>query len=148
MDEFTRKILLIAALPTTGVGLAVTAIVWLTMGASAGIGALVGVAVVVPFFAIGQLILAKVLKHNPAMGMTVAMMLYLGKIAGLAVLLVLLADTSAFDTKIFAVNVLVCTLVWTAAEVWILANSKVLYVDPDNVPEELKVHQKLTAPRD
>ena len=143
MDQFTRTILLRAALPTAVVGLVVTAIAWIVMGTTAGIGALIGVVFIVPFFSIGQAILAGVLRKNPAMGMSVAMMLYLVKIGVLAILLVVLADTSLFDTKAFAINILICTLVWTGAEVWILANSKILYVDPDNVPESMTSESEL-----
>ena len=143
MDQFTRTILLRAALPTAVVGLVVAAISWMVMGTAAGVGALIGVVFIVPFFSIGQAILAGVLRKNPAMGMSVAMMLYLVKIGVLAILLVVLADTSLFDTKAFAINILICTLVWTGAEVWILANSKILYVDPDNVPESMTSESEL-----
>ena len=127
-----------AALPTAVVGLTITVVVWLVMGTAAGVGALLGVAVVIPFFTVGQVVLARIMQNNPAMGMTVAMMLYLAKIGVLAILLVVLADVSTFDTKVFAVNILVCTLMWTGAEVWTFANTKVLYVDPDNVPDSLR----------
>lgn len=147
MDQFTRTILLRAALPTAVVGLVVAAIAWIAMGTTAGVGALVGVVFVVPFFSVGQAILAGVLRKNPAMGMSVAMLLYLVKIGVLAILLVVLADTSLFDTKAFAINILICTLVWTGAEVWILANSKILYVDPENVPESVTPESEL-AQRD
>lgn len=147
MDQFTRTILLRAALPTAVVGLIVAAVAWVTMGTTAGVGALIGVVFVVPFFSIGQAVLAGVLRKNPAMGMSVAMLLYLVKIGVLAILLVVLSDTSLFDTKAFAVNILICTLVWTGAEVWILANSKILYVDPDNVPESMAPEAEL-AQRD
>ncbi len=130
-----------AALPTAIVGLAIAVVVWLAMGTAAGIGALLGVAVVIPFFTVGQVVLARIMQNNPAMGMTVAMMLYLAKIGVLAILLVILADVSAFDTKVFAVNILVCTLIWTMAEVWTFANTKVLYVDPDNVPDTVQTRR-------
>jgi ATP synthase protein I len=143
MDQFTRTILFRAAFPTAVVGLVVAAIAWIFMGTTAGVGALIGVVFVVPFFSIGQVILASVLRKNPAMGMSVAMLLYLVKIGVLAMLLVVLADTSLFDTKAFAINILICTLVWTGAEVWILASSKILYVDPDNVPEPTTTESEL-----
>ncbi|MCH9815589.1 MAG: hypothetical protein K0U64_03925 [Actinomycetia bacterium] len=141
MDNFTKMILRRAALPTAIVGLAIAVVVWLAMGTAAGIGALLGVAVVIPFFTVGQVVLARIMQNNPAMGMTVAMMLYLAKIGVLAILLVILADVSAFDTKVFAVNILVCTLIWTMAEVWTFANTKVLYVDPDNVPDTVQTRR-------
>ena len=61
----------------------------------------------------------------------------IGVLILLAILLIVLADTTWFDTKVFAVNILVCTLVWTAAEVYIFTTTKVLVVDPDNVPEAI-----------
>jgi ATP synthase protein I len=110
------------------------------------LGALLGVAVVIPFFTVGQVVLARIMQKNPAMGLTVAMMLYLAKIGVLAILLVILADVSGFDTKVFAVNILFCTLIWTGAEVWTFANTKVLYVDPENVPDTLKQRGPVDLP--
>ncbi|NBX70684.1 MAG: hypothetical protein EBQ98_02080, partial [Actinobacteria bacterium] len=43
--------------------------------------------------------------------------------------------TSAFDTKVFASTILLCTLVWTAAEMWAFSTGKVLYVEPGTGPE-------------
>ena len=98
------------------------------------IGAAFGAAIVVIFFTIGQVILNRVLQSNPTMAMTVAMTMYLVKIAVLFGLLLIFKNTTAFDTKVFALSVLVCTLVWTAAEVWAFGNEKVLYVEPGSGP--------------
>ena len=65
MDQFTRTIVRGAALPTAAIGVVISAVVWATMGSSAGIGALLGTVIVVVFFMIGQLVLGGVLKHNP-----------------------------------------------------------------------------------
>lgn len=134
MDQFTATIVRGAALPTAVIGLLISAALWAFMGSAAGIGALLGTVIVVVFFMIGQLVLGAVLKHNPQMGLTVAMTLYIFKIGVLLGLLLLLSDTSAFDTKAFAMTILACTLVWTICEVVIFAKTKVLYVEPDNVP--------------
>lgn len=134
MDQFTRTIVRGAALPTAAIGVVISAVVWATMGSSAGIGALLGTVIVVVFFMIGQLVLGGVLKHNPQMGLTVAMTLYIFKIGVLLGLLLLLQDTAAFNTKTFAMTILACTLTGTACEVVIFARTKVLYVEPDNVP--------------
>jgi ATP synthase protein I len=138
MDRFTGMILRGAALPTAVAGVAVGLIALLASGSSALIGALAGTAVVIVFFLIGQFVLASVLRTNPQMAMPVAMALYVAKIGVLLVLLLLLRDTTLFDTKVFALAVLVCTLVWTVAEVVILARSKVLYVDPADVPPAVR----------
>ena len=110
MDDFTKMILRGAALPTAIAGAAAAIIAGATLGSPAAVGALLGTVVVVIFFTVGQLILAWVLKHNPMMGMSVAMLLYIVKIGVLLGLLLLLVDVTAFNTKAFAMTVLLCTL--------------------------------------
>lgn len=134
MDQFTRAVLRRAALPTAVVGLAVTAATWVGMGSAAGIGALLATAIVVVFFLVGQVVLGRILTHSPELGLTAAMTLYLLKIGVLLMLLVLLKGTTAFDTKIFAVTILACTLVWTIAEVWTFSRSRVLVIEPGSGP--------------
>jgi len=131
VDQFTKQIFQKAAIPTGAVGLVMALVFWIAAGAASGVGALLGVAIVLPFFLVGQVLLARVLRSNPQMAMTVAMAIYLVKIGVLAVLLFLLAGATAFDTKAFAATILTCTLVWTAAEVYIFATTKVLYVEPE-----------------
>lgn len=123
-----------AALPTAVAGVLTAVIGLFVAGGDALAGALAGTVVVVAFFMVGQVVLAAVLRSNPQMGMPVAMALYVAKIGVLLVLLMLLQGTTLFNTRAFALTILICTLVWTVAEVLILARSKVLYVDPDNVP--------------
>jgi ATP synthase protein I len=138
MDGFTKAILRGAALPTGVAGLVAVGVAAFAGGVPAAVGAALGTAVVLAFFLAGQFVLASVLRNNPAMGMSVAMMLYLVKIGVLLVLLLLLQGSTAFDTKAFAFTILVCTLVWTAAEVWVLAKTQVLVVEPDNVPDGVR----------
>jgi ATP synthase protein I len=119
-----------------GLGTAVTGVIvvivagWVA-GGSAALGAVLGTVLVAAFFSIGQFALGTVLRNNPQMALTMALTLYLIKIGALMVILVLLADTTAFNTKAFAIAILVCTLTWTVLEVWIFSTTKVLYVDPN-----------------
>ena len=46
-------------------------------------------------------------------------------------IIIAFADTTAFDTRVFAATIVACTLAWTVAEVWVFARTKVLYVDPE-----------------
>jgi ATP synthase protein I len=98
------------------------------------LGSAIGTLIVIAFFTIGQLVVGGVLRTNPQMAMTVALMIYLLKIGVLLVFIVLFQGTTAFDTKVFALTVLVCTLAWTVAEVWVFSRAKVLYVDPQGGP--------------
>jgi ATP synthase protein I len=97
------------------------------------LGAFLGTALVIVFFSVGQFALGSVLRNNPQMALTMALTIYLLKIGVLLVILVLFADTTAFDTKTFALAILICTLVWTVMEVWIFGTTKVLYVEPDSM---------------
>ena len=122
-------------LATSLAALASILVGYLAKGVAGAIGAAIAGAIVVVFFSIGQLILSAVIRKNPTMAMSVAMLMYLIKIGVLFVLLLVFKNTSAFDTKVFALTVLACTLVWTATEVWVFSTTKVLYVDPENQPE-------------
>ena len=124
-----------AALPTALVGLVISAIAYFVKGTNALAGAALGVTIVVVFFSIGQVFLDRVIKSNPSMALSVALMIYLAKIGILFILLLLFKDTEAFDTKVFALAILTCTLVWTGAEVWAFSTSKVLYVEPGSGPD-------------
>ncbi len=99
-------------------------------GSEGFIGALFGAVLVIVFFSVGQIVIAGVMKNAPEMAMTVALLTYLVKIGVLFVIIILFADTTAFNTKVFALTVVACTIAWTVAEVWVYGKSKVLYVDP------------------
>lgn len=112
------------------VGLAVTVVSGLLTGTKGALGAIVATVLVLAFFSIGQVVLGNVLRNNPQMAMTVALMIYLVKIGVLFVFIILFAGTTLFDTKVFAATVVACTIAWTIAEVWVFSRTKVLYVDP------------------
>lgn len=120
-----------AGVLTVVAGAIITVIAGVIAGSAGVIGAIFATVVVVIFFSAGQLTLGKVLRTNPELAMSVALVIYLAKIGILFVLIILFSDTTLFDTKVFAMTVVICTLVWTAAEVWIFARTKVLYVDPE-----------------
>ena len=135
MNSSNNSIVVKAAIPTVLVGVIAVVIAGLLRGTQGLVGALLGSVIVVAFFAAGQLILEAVMKRNPTVAMTVAMLMYLVKIGILFILLMAFKNTKAFDTKIFALTILVCTLVWTAAEVWAFGSAKVLYVEPGSGPD-------------
>lgn len=128
------SIVVSAAIPTVVVTVLAAVAGQVARGHDGMWGAVAGGAVVLVFFTIGQLVLARVIATNPTMAMTVAMTMYLVKIAVLFGLLLALRDTQAFDTKVFAATVLAATVTWTGAEVWAYSTSKPLYVDPDDRP--------------
>jgi len=124
-----------AAVPTIVAAILAVVVGGLAKGSAGAIGALIGGLIVVIFFTIGQVVLNNVIKSNPSMAMSVAMLMYLVKVAVLFGLMLAFKHTTAFDTKVFASSILLCTLVWTAAEMWAFGTGKVLYVEPGAGPE-------------
>lgn len=123
------------AIPVTvGVGAVGTAIGWFAAGGAGALGAIIGTIIVVVFFSVGQLALGSVLRTRPDMALTVAMGIYLLKIGVLLVFIILFQDTSLWNTKVFALTIVCCTLAWTITEVTIFARTKVLYVEPGSGP--------------
>lgn len=132
MPSIDRLVLRVAIPVTVAVGV-VAAIIGALVAADPGkalLGSAIGTLIVVAFFTVGQLVVGAVLRSNPQMATTVALMVYLIKIGVLLVFIILFQGTTAFDTKVFALTVVACTLAWTAAEVWVFSRAKVLYVDP------------------
>ena len=127
------RLVLRVSIPVTAVVGALAALIAFLVTSDPGkgvLGAIIGTAIVIVFFTVGQLVVGAVLRSNPQMAMTVALMVYLLKIGALLIFIVLFQGTTAFDTRAMALTVLVCTLTWTAAELWVFTRTKVLYVDP------------------
>ena len=132
MPSIDRLVLRVSIPVTVVVGIVAAVIGALVASdtSKALLGAAIGTLIVVAFFTVGQLVVGAVLRSNPQMATTVALMVYLIKIGVLLVFIILFQGTTAFDTKVFALTVVACTLAWTAAEVWVFSRAKVLYVDP------------------
>jgi ATP synthase protein I len=132
MPSIDRLVLRVSIPVTVAVGI-VAAIIGALVASDPGkalLGAAIGTLIVVAFFTVGQVAVGAVLRNAPQMAMSVALMVYLLKIGVLFIFIILFQGTTAFDTKVFALTIVACTLAWTIAEVWIFARTKVLYVDP------------------
>lgn len=132
MPSIDRLVLRVSIPVTVAVGI-VAAVIGALVASDPGkalLGAAIGTVIVVAFFTVGQVVVGAVLRTAPQMAMSVALMVYLVKIGVLFIFIILFQGTTAFDTKVFALTIVACTLAWTVAEVWIFARTKVLYVDP------------------
>ena len=132
MPSIDRLVLRVSIPVSVAVGI-VAAIIGALVASDPGkalLGAAIGTLIVVAFFTVGQVAVGAVLRNAPQMAMSVALMVYLLKIGVLFIFIILFQGTTAFDTKVFALTIVACTLAWTIAEVWIFARTKVLYVDP------------------
>lgn len=101
-------------------------------GAPGLIAGVMATAVVLVFFGLGQVIVQRVLANNPALGLNVALGVYLGQVVVLFVLLLLLKDASFFDPKVFAGTIVACALVWTGLIVAALSKRPTAYVEPES----------------
>lgn len=113
------SVLLRGALPPTVVAGAVTALViGIVNGLPAGIAALIGVALVLAFFTSGLIAVSKVVVDtgNPMLFMAVGMAVYLAQIIVLFGVLVLAKRIESFDTRSAGIAMLVCVVVWQAAQ--------------------------------
>jgi ATP synthase protein I len=128
------KILRSAGVATLVVGLVCVGVGGSLRGGPGVVGAAIATGIVLVFFTIGQFVLGRVLRTNPQMAMTVAMTVYLVKIGVLFVFILLFAGTTAFDNRVFALTIVICTLTWTLVEVWVFARTKVLTIEPGSGP--------------
>jgi ATP synthase protein I len=131
----SQRLILRAALPTFIVGALATVSGFISRDTKGLIAGIFGTLLVVAFFTVGQLALDKVIRTNPGIATSMALLLYLVKVAVLFVLLLIFKDTEAFDTKVFAATIVSCTVVWLVAETWAFATAKVLYVEPGSGPD-------------
>ena len=69
-----------------------------------------------------------------AMALNVALLTYLVKVGVLFLLIIVFQDTTLFDRRVFGATIVACTIAWTAAEMWVFATTKVLYVEPGSGP--------------
>ena len=130
MATYSRVVRRSAAL--TAVVAAVCVAVCAVLGGAKGLyGALIGVAIVTAFFGISVLVVGRAAKISPQVMMAAAMISYVVKIIGFAIVMIMLGKSDAFNGRMLGFTALVCILAWTAAEVITTIKLRVLYVDPD-----------------
>jgi ATP synthase protein I len=130
MATYSRVVRRSAAL--TAVVAAVCVAVCAALGGAKGLyGALIGVAIVTAFFGISVLVVGRAARISPHVMMAAAMISYVVKIIGFAIVMVALGKSDAFNGRMLGFTALVCILAWTAAEVITTMKLRLPYVDPD-----------------
>jgi len=100
------------------------------------IGALIGVAIVTVFFGISVLVVGRAARISPQAMMVAAMITYVVKIVALAIVVSALNGTTAFSTRALGFTAIGCILVWSAAQVITAVKVKMLYVEPEQPPQQ------------
>jgi ATP synthase protein I len=105
-------------------------------GAKGLYGALIGVAIVIVFFGLSVLVVGRAARVSPQAMMVAALVTYLVKIVGLAIAVSALHGMSAFSDRALGFTALGCILVWSAAQVITAVKVKMLYVEPEQQPQQ------------
>ena len=128
--QATSVVLRAAVIPTVVVARLAVVIGAIVKGGNGALGAALGGAVAVLFFAGGQWAIDKVLAGNPEVALMGALVVYVVQILVLFVLIALLKDATWLDGRVFGATIMACTVTWLGASVWAWSRTKVLYVEP------------------
>jgi len=106
------------------------------VGAKGLYGALIGVALVTVFFGLSVLVVGRAARVSPQAMMVAAMITYVVKIVALGIVVSTLHGVTAFSGRALGFTALGCILVWSATQVITTIKIKMLYVEPDQQPQQ------------
>jgi ATP synthase protein I len=119
----------------TAVAAAITVALCAALAGAKGLyGALIGVGIVTVFFGLSVLVVGRAARISPQAMMVAAMVTYLVKIVGLAIVVSVLHGMTAFSDRSLGLTAIVCILVWCAAQAVAAIRIKMLYVEPEQQP--------------
>lgn len=137
MQSDDARILRGAAIIAAPLGIAATVVSALVAGEKGLIGALVALAVVAVFFGLGTWALMRITQNTPQVAMTAGLLVYFVQILLIGVFIIVFQDTTLFNSRAFALSLLVTALAWVGGQVRYSLTSKMLYVHPEpSVPAE------------
>jgi len=120
-----------AAVPTLAVGLVITIIAGAMAGVKGALGAGIGVVLVAAFFTVGLAVVSWAGRISPVAMMVAAILGYAIKVIVVMAILSAFAETTAFNSRVFALTAIACTLTWTVGEMYGFLRLRKLYVEPD-----------------
>ncbi len=121
---------------TAGAAAIMVAVSAALVGAKGLYGALIGVGIVTVFFGISVLVVGRAARVSPQAMMLAAIITYLVKIVALAVVVSALHGMTAFSDRALGFTAIGCILVWSAAQVITAVKIKMLYVEPEQEPQQ------------
>ena len=120
-----------SAAVTAAVAAVMVAVSAAVAGGKGVIGALLGTALVVVFFAISVVAVSAAARVSPQAMMITAIGTYVIKILVLVLLLSRYSSTTAFSPRMFGLTALACILAWTFSQVAWSLRLRVPYVEPE-----------------
>ncbi|QPP06544.1 hypothetical protein G4Z16_09155 [Streptomyces bathyalis] len=149
MQSNDARILRGSAVFAAPVGVVATVVSALTAGGKGLIGALVAVAVVAVFFGLGFAALMRITQDKPQVTMMAGMLVYTVQMLLIGVFIIVFSGTTLFNSRAFALTLLVTALAWVGGQVRHSLTSKMLYVDPvPSAPAKGAAHTGKSEPRD
>ena len=131
MRENDAALLRGAAIPTAVVGVIAVVVGALVASGKGALGAFFGASLVIGFFSVSAVVVGRASRGSAYAAMNAALLTYTVKILVLFGLIVAFKDATWFDTKVFGLTIVACTVVWTVFEVRTFGKLKMVYVDPD-----------------
>ena len=127
------RILFRSALAVAAAGLVLVVVGAVVTGGKGALGAVLGVALVTVFFALGVVTVSLAERWwGPGAMMATALGTFFVKVLAVMALVAHFRGTGAFDTRLFGVSAIAGVLVWSAGQVATLARRRILYVEPDS----------------
>jgi hypothetical protein len=130
MQSNDARILRGAAVFAAPVGVVSTVVSALMAGGKGLFGALVALAVVAVFFGLGFAALMRITQDKPQVTMMAGMLVYTVQMLLIGVFIIAFNGTTLFNSRAFALTLLVTALAWVGGQVRHSLTSKMLYVDP------------------
>ena len=128
------RILIRSAVATAIAGVILIVVGALVDGSKGALGAAYAVLLVAVFFTLSVVAVSLVGRWNPAAMTATALGTYVVKILAVAIIVVSVRNTTAFNTKLFGFTAIICILVWSAGQIAALAR-RIPYVEPDTALE-------------
>jgi ATP synthase protein I len=149
MQSNDARILRGAAVVAAPVGVVATVASAMVAGGKGLIGALVALAVVTVFFGLGFAALMRLTQDKPQVTMMAGMLVYTVQMLLIGVFIIVFNGTSLFNSRAFALTLLVTALAWVGGQVRQSLTSKMLYVDPvPSAPAKEPAHTGKSESRD
>jgi len=136
-DNLFHVVLRGALLPAAAAGAVTTLVLGVVRGLDGAAAGLVGVVIALAFFASGLFIVGRFVRDTtePMLFMAVGMAVYLAQVLVLLGVLIMARRIDGFDSFSAGVSMLVCVLVWQAAQVVAWRRAKVpVYDEPRDEP--------------
>ncbi|GAA3065009.1 hypothetical protein [Streptomyces glomeratus] len=136
MPSNDARNLLQTAAPTAAVGVIAVAVGGAVVGGKGALGAAVGTVLALVFMGAGLYVLQRTAKSLPQLFQAMGLMLYTAQLLLLLIFVALFKGTSLFDPKVFAITLVIATVVWMAAQARAHMKAKIFYIDPDSQKSE------------